>query len=273
MRHGTAPEGGLVPAATMFESLVSELMVDGYLTEWFGQNCVDGDFPGRAGDNPAAYVYRKTRHANIWPVGEHAREWDADTLYTAIEFFFDHVSKGTDGYLHSYNNCGYHYNAFEQESGQGYYRTEVNDLMAQAGLDFELGEDGIVVRKAPLGLETLYEAEFVPVGGTDYESVARHAIQVFRARGSSSQDRRDAVKALADALEELRPQVKAALNSKDEADLFTLVNGYGIRHKRADQKTNYDEAIFLSWMFNYLLAALHASTRLINRSKASGSNP
>jgi hypothetical protein len=79
------------------------------------------------------------------------------------------------------------------------------------------------------------------------------------------------VKALADALEELRPQVKAALNSKDEGDLFALVNGYGIRHRRIDQKTNYDEAIFLSWMFNYLLAALHASTRLINRSKASGS--
>ncbi len=145
----------------------------------------------------------------------------------------------------------------------------MNDLLGHAGLDFELGEDGVVVRKAPLGLETLYEAEFVPVEGTDYESVARHAIKVFRARGSSTQDRRDAVKALADALEELRPQVEAALNSKDESDLYTLVNAYGIRHKRADQKTNYDQAIFLSWMFNYLLAALHASTRLINRKKAS----
>jgi hypothetical protein len=73
------------------------------------------------------------------------------------------------------------------------------------------------------------------------------------------------VKALADALEVLRPKIKAALTNKDEADLFTLVNAFGIRHKRSDQKTSYDETIFLSWMFNYLLAALHASTRLINR--------
>lgn len=268
LRHGTAPDGGLLPASVMFDSLVSELTREGYLAEWFGQSCVDGDITGRAGQNLGAFVYRKTRHANIWPVADHARGWDEDTLYTAVEFFYDHVSRGIDGRYHSYLGCGQHYDTYDPEAGRAVYRAEVNELLDHAGLDFELGDDGIVLRKAPLGLEALYEAEFVPVVGTDYEAVARHAITVFRARGSSIQDRRDAVKALADALETLRPEVEAALHSKDEGELYTLVNAFGIRHNRADQKTDYDPAIFLSWMFNYLLAALHASTGLINRKRA-----
>jgi hypothetical protein len=162
VRHGTAPEGGLVPAATMFDSLISELKVSGYLTEWFGQNCVDGDFPGRAGQNPTAYVYRKTRHNNIWPVHKNFADWDADTLYTAIEFFFDHGSKGVDGYQHDYMNCGYHYTAFDREQGQDFYRAEVNDLLEHSSLDFELGGDGVVVRKAPLGLEQCMKLNSCP---------------------------------------------------------------------------------------------------------------
>ncbi len=265
LRHGQAPEGGLLAVSTMFESFMSELHNQGYLAEWFGESCVDGDREGRAGQNIPGFIYRKTRHANIWPVSERFGTWDDATLYTAIEFFHDYVSKPMSSYYHDFASCGNHYGDFERAPGQREYRTEVNEILRHAGAELEINDSGEVIRRAPLGLETMYAAEFVPIADNDYDAIARHAIEIFRARSSSVQDRRDAVRALADALEELRPRVEAALNTKDEQDLYRLVNAFGIRHRRADQKTNYDQSIFLSWMFNYLLSALHASTRLISR--------
>ncbi|HEX3471677.1 MAG TPA: hypothetical protein VHT28_10880, partial [Silvibacterium sp.] len=63
-------------------------------------------------------------------------------------------------------------------------------------------------------------------------------------------------------------EVKSVLNSKDETDLFQFANNFGIRHHRKDQKTDYDTSIWLSWMFYYSLATIHACLRLIEKSKA-----
>ena len=87
------------------------------------------------------------------------------------------------------------------------------------------------------------------------------AILKFRRRGSSASDRRDAVRDLADVLEFLREEVKKVLKSADESDLFNLANNFGIRHHRKGQKTDYDQSIWLSWMFYYYLATIHACVR------------
>lgn len=79
-------------------------------------------------------------------------------------------------------------------------------------------------------------------------------------------DRRDAVRDLADVLESLRSEAKTVLTKRDEADLFNLANNFGIRHFNAQQKMEYDQDIWLSWMFYYYLATIHAVTRLIERS-------
>lgn len=48
-------------------------------------------------------------------------------------------------------------------------------------------------------------------------------------------------------------------------DLFNIANNFGIRHYNKEQKTNYDQNIWLSWMFHFYLATLHASLRLIEK--------
>ncbi|MCX5545193.1 hypothetical protein M3A49_38100 [Paraburkholderia sp. CNPSo 3076] len=68
-------------------------------------------------------------------------------------------------------------------------------------------------------------------------------------------------------LEFIRNEAKAVLTSQDEADLFQLANNFGIRHHRKDQKTDYDSSIWLSWMFYYYLATIHACFRLIEKAK------
>ena len=80
-------------------------------------------------------------------------------------------------------------------------------------------------------------------------------------------ERRDAVRDLADVLEYLRPQVKAVLQKKDESALFEIANNFSIRHHNAQQQGDYDKAIWYSWMFYFYLATIHAAVRLIERGK------
>jgi len=65
----------------------------------------------------------------------------------------------------------------------------------------------------------------------------------------------------------IRPQLKKVIMTSDENDLFNIANNFGIRHNNKDQKTDYDKAIFYSWIFYYYLATIHATTRLIEKNK------
>ena len=95
----------------------------------------------------------------------------------------------------------------------------------------------------------------------------RVAAAKLKYRRRSLSERKDAVRDLADVLEYLRPEVKKALKSKDESELFQLANNFGIRHHNKDQKTDYDESIWLSWMFYHYLASIHACLRLVEKRK------
>lgn len=94
------------------------------------------------------------------------------------------------------------------------------------------------------------------------------AILRYRRHGSTLDDRRQAVRDLADVLEYLRPKVKALLTSADDCDLFNIANNFGIRHHNDKQKTTYDAAIWLSWMFYFYLATIHAVLRKIEHDAA-----
>jgi len=55
------------------------------------------------------------------------------------------------------------------------------------------------------------------------------------------------------------------LHKEDERDLFEIANRFGIRHHNIDQKTDYDKDVFLSWIFYYYLASIHACVHLLKR--------
>jgi hypothetical protein len=68
-------------------------------------------------------------------------------------------------------------------------------------------------------------------------------------------------------LEYLQKDVKLYLKG-DEPDLFNIANNFGIRHHNQNQKTNYDQALWLSWMFYVYLATIHLVARKIEQAKA-----
>jgi len=243
-----------------------------YFQEAFGYYCVDeGYVPGNLGWDVEVQVSLSLRKMDLWPIEDRCSEYSEDDLFDVIEFLFDCVSKPIDGYYHSFNNCGWHYSEFDQETGQGEFRAEINELLRDYENGYEISREGEILALAEPGLDHLYQADLPDYDPENVEKRVNAAVLKFRRYRSAIEDRRDAIRDLADVLEFLRPKLKQVLTSRDESDLFNIANNFGIRHHREGQKTNYDKSIWYSWMFYYYLATIHASLRLIKKYEHSAS--
>lgn len=266
-RHGK--DGGLVDQPTanrLFRSLASGLVERGYFQEWFGYYCVDAEeVQGRAGADPTAYGFRKTRLDGMWPPSDDWLEWDELHLMTGVEFLYDHVSKPVGGRHHTWMQCGWHYDTFNRKAGRELYRKEANEILRDFGDGFELERSGEAVRTIPTGLEELVAEELPDSAAVGDRQTLDHAIRKFRARGSSELDQLDALRTLAGLMEALRPRLTGVFAHKDESDLFEVANRFNIRHAGGKQQGNYDRPIFLPWIFYSHVAAIHAAFRLIQR--------
>ena len=47
--------------------------------------------------------------------------------------------------------------------------------------------------------------------------------------------------------------------------IFGIVNGYNIRHNRADQKNDYSKEIWYDWMMQYYTSVIIAFYKLKNK--------
>jgi hypothetical protein len=245
-----------------------------YFDEAFGFHCVDqGWTPGTIGQEPEVYFLRHLRKPNLWPIREKLNSYGEDDLFDVIELLYDLVSEPLEGTYHSWNNCGKHYSTFNQPSGQAKFRSEINDILSDYKAGYELAENGEIVEKADKGVETLLSAKLPTSAGDRIQRRLEEAIILFRRRHASLTDRHNAVRMLADILEELRPRLKHALSKKDEGDLFNIANNFEIRHRNEKQKTQYDRSLWLSWMFYFYLATLHFAVRKLEQSKARTSGP
>jgi len=269
VRAGKHPTGGrldLNGIKYLADSAFSQFWERGYFQEVFGHNCVDaGLIPGRAGTDIKAFFFNKLRRHDIWPIAENIKDYDEGDLFDVIELLHDCVSRPIGGNFHSWNECGWHYETFDQQAGQKEFRASMNEILRDYKIGYELTANGEIVSLAPRGLGDLERAPAPPADPENVLARMNAAIDKFRRRDATSDDRRDAVRDLADILEFLRPRARKILTTKDEAELFDLANNFGIRHHNSKQKTAYDKPIWLSWMFYHYLATIHALTRLIEK--------
>lgn len=237
-----------------------------YFQEAFGYYCVDdGEVSGSLGYDIEAQLFRKLRKENLWPIIDNCKDYSEDDLFDVIEFIFDSISKPIDGYFHSFSSCGMHYDTFDKEIGQREYRKEINEILRDYNEGYELSPEGEILIKGQPGQELLFKAAVPTEDSENVQTRVQLAIQKFRRYKSTLDDRRDAIRDLADVLEYLRPKIKTVLSKKDESDLFNIINNFGIRHHNERQQTDYDKSIWLSWMFYYYLATIHAVLRLIKK--------
>lgn len=269
-RTGTHPTGGRLDLTLLehfFISLYQHLEEGGYFQETFGYDCIDaGLVPGSAGQDVEAFVYWHLRKPGLWPPdGRYRQDYDEDDLFDVIEFAFDYVSEprgDRDSDYHAYNQCGWHFRQFNRKNGQAHYLRQVNALLAAYRDGYELSDDGEILRLGGPGLTALMDAPLPEHDPENVEDRVMSAVHKYRMRGSTREDRRAAVRDLAEVLEFLRPALKAVLTRKDEGDLFRIANQFGIRHHDTLQKTDYDPA-WLSWMFYHFLSTIHLVLRLV----------
>ncbi len=243
----------------------NKLNTDGYFQKHFGIYCDDGYQEGLIGLDIDAVIFLNLRKENIYPIWKNLPNYSEDDLFDVIEFLYDHCSKGLTGYYHSYNNCGYHYNEFDDLEGKKHFRETLNPILAEYKEGFEISENGEILTLADEGLSTLVDADLPTTDNENIKDRVDAAILKFRRLKSSLDDRKEAIRELADVLEFLRPSIKKHLNKKDENDIFNIANNFGIRHHNKDQQNEYDKAIWYSWIFYYYLATIHAVLRLKNK--------
>jgi hypothetical protein len=172
------------------------------------------------------------------------------------------VSEPAEGRFHSYNDCGWHYETFNRSAGQAEFRREINEVLRLGDPAYELDDLGRVVESAPEEFRALLGAA-VP-DGTEHDLITRKidvAVNRFRARGASLDDRHAAVRDLADVFEVLREDMKDVMLPKDERELFHHANGFAIRHNSRTQRGDYDRVTWLRWAFYVYLATIHAVLR------------
>lgn len=251
-------------------SVIAELHEDGYFAEAFGFYCVDqGNVGGTVGRDVGAWFLRTIARDDIWPFVTHGDGWDADTFFDVLEALHDVASRPTERWYHDYADCGWHYTEFDREAGREEYRKKINAVLRRFETPLEMNFNGEIVQMAPEAFRRLLEAP-VP-DGTDRELITTRvedAVALFRQRRATREDRRRAVRELADVLEVLRAEIKEEMLTKDESELFHIANNFSIRHNNRNQKRQYDDLIWLTWVFYVYLATVHAVLRVRGRQEA-----
>jgi hypothetical protein len=236
----------------------------GYFQEYYGYYCVDsGEVPGKAGSDIDEFIFRKLRRRISWPITDSIGDLDEDAFFDVVELIFDTISKPIDGYFHEFSGCGMHYSTFNNLAGRNEFRHEINVLLCDYQDGFELGENGEIHFLLSPGLNELTKAQ-LPTKEEEKKTIkvkVDRAVQKYRDRHSTIEDRKEAVRELADVLEFLRPQIKSIMGKKDDNELFNIANNFMIRHNNHNQKSDYSIE-WLSWIFYLYLSTIHLILRL-----------
>jgi hypothetical protein len=273
VRTGKHPDGAkltLLNFKKMFKTVYRSFDRTGYFQEYFGYDCIDADsgsgkVAGRLGEDIEGALLVALRKEQMWPLEVYIDDYSEDDLFDIIEYIYDHISKPIDGYHHGFGNCGMHYSTFNRQAGRDEFRSTLNPILAILNEGYVLTEEGEILQLPDMGLAPLTDANLPICDTENVEKRVETAVFRFRKHHSSLEDRRIALRDLVDVMEYLRPKLKNVISKQDESDLFNIANNFGVRHHNDIQKTNYDAAIWYSWMFYYYLATIHACTRLIEK--------
>ncbi|MBI5963288.1 MAG: hypothetical protein HY863_07425 [Chloroflexi bacterium] len=190
-----------------------------------------------------------------------------DHIFDTLEFLYDRVSRPGE-LVGMTNEAGWNYldyDSYDDEAGQEEFRNKTNAILAEYKTGFEMTEEGIILAMGTDGLQHILDAEIIPYDEINVDNKVRNAITKWRNRHLSLSEKKEAIRELADVFEWLKKAkgLGSVLDGKDESALFDLANNFAIRHHNPKQKTNYDPAIWYSWIFHFYLATYHASIRLL----------
>ena len=240
-----------------------------YLREATGYSCVDqGEIPGIWGSDIEAYIYLELKMDDIWPIQEKIEAYDEPTLFTIIEFLYDFVSEPQHKWEHQWNNCGWHTSDYNKEIGRENYRMKINKILKEYDKGYQLSLDGEIIEITPKGFEELVEEIPQTDDPDNIDNRIKTSITKYFRYGSNIDEKKDAIRSLADVLEYLKKE-GCVLASKDDSDLFEIINRYDIRHHNRSQQSDYDVNIWYDWFFYNFLSSINVLLKLKEESNGS----
>jgi len=204
-------------------------------------------------------------------------ELSADRVFDLLEFLYDHVSRpGAWGEF--VNDSGFTYSDYREydtNAGQNEFRQRANIFLSECQPRFEMTEQGEIVELGGDGLQFILNADIIPYDEVNVDNKVRNAIGKWRKRRATREEKKEAIRELADVFEWLKKtkRLTTALDSKDESAIFDVANNFAIRHHNPNQKTNYDKEIWFSWIFHFYLATYHAAIRLLLKRETTKRRP
>jgi len=240
------PKIGLSTLSSYFLRIYKQLYEDMFFEKAESTWALDPDF----------FIFRKLGIWDIWPIEDNIEKYDETTLFSVMEFLYDHVSRKYFAGISEFAVEGVVYE-YDKKDGQRVYRTMVNDILRYYNGGYELSGDGQILKLAPLGFETLIKENIETTDPKNIDLRVKYAISKFSRYNSSIEDKKEAVRTLADVLEYLR-ESNIKLLKNDDSDLFNIINNFDIRHHKQTQKSDYDKDIWYDWMFYTFLASIHA---------------
>lgn len=253
--------------AEWFQQTIRDLDSQGYFEHTFPSGCEDAGDDDTSVD-PSMVLAERIGVPDLWPLQASRESWDPETspdvFYDLIEALHDLVARPRSRSYHSYWRH-WHYGDFSSSAGQMLYRWRVNRILIVAGVELHLadaGEDiGRLVRVSGDSRNTLVDRVLTVKDDGD---ARQHAVALFRSRAADREAKRSAVVALARLLEDRRQLLKKHLLRKDEGALFQIANEFDLRHSKADQRGEYDEA-YLDWIFWWYIATVDLADQLLSR--------
>lgn len=265
-RHGGPPlKGDIVDLRAVLRAKIHRLEQEGYFQWHLGFTCVDdGYIDGHSsGSDLRAYVQWELGDAMLWPFERSLRWLDQDGLFSVLEFLHDHSASPIASHFHEFGNCGIHVQSADDVAGREVFRTGINRYLRQYRSGFEMQDNGEIWSTSPTGLQ---DRQPYQTGRNEIDTRVQHAISAFRRHNASDEDKRDAIRNLADVLEHLRAEVDGTgLPGKDEDRLFEIANSFSIRHHNPNQRTGYDAGVWLDWIYYAFLNSVSLVTELVTR--------
>jgi hypothetical protein len=222
------------------------------------------------GTVPDAIKYEASLALTFLPFPIDNWSWEKvteDHVFETLEFLYDHVSKPGDWkeFFDREGESWLDYDGYDEIAGRTEFMITANLFLADYQQGYELTERGEVVELGAHGLRHILNAEIVPYDEANVDSKVRDAINKWRSRHSGIQEKKEAIRELADVFEWLKKtkRLSAVLAKKDESAIFEIANNFAIRHHDPKQNTNYDRAIWFAWIFHFYLATYHATIRLL----------
>lgn len=250
--------------SAMLHEYVEQLRILGY----FEEAAPDSSRHGPLGGQQLDFILLRRLGVNRLWTGFDPSSWDdawsADLAFSVIEVLDDLISRPR---LTLRNGDERRFRDFDRETGQALFRAWVNARLASSLLSYRMADSGEDAGRIVVASRTEEDEYLDTQAANDHHGVGsevRHAIALFRHREPTREMRRSALAALARVLEARRTLIVKEFLSKDESALFHIANAFDIRHNKADQHPDYDDA-YLEWLFRWYLATVELTDKLIDQ--------